>query len=240
MVSNVSKSVLMLADFRDSEIKRIESRVMGEIAQYDLVCRATREEVKINTSIRNKEILRKKQKLKGNNTVSRAEKEFEKMVDDFEEQKSRDIQELLIDFVMIQLKMHIQSVNVLTKVYKEIQEVDDKKDLQDLKAKLFGETTSEDTDLSKLNKVRSQSMGALNTIFHANQFRRKFNKNQSLASLDSEFQGRRPTPKITLTKTTSVESVADDTEEPETESDTEAEEEIVLQKNSHLHVKSLN
>ena len=47
--------------FRDAEVKRLESKVVNELSQYDGICKHSREEVKATFSAREKELVRKRQ-----------------------------------------------------------------------------------------------------------------------------------------------------------------------------------
>lgn len=53
---------LVLACFSsDTEVKRLESKVVNELSQYDGICKHSREEVKAIFSAREKELVRKRQ-----------------------------------------------------------------------------------------------------------------------------------------------------------------------------------
>lgn len=126
-----------------------------------------REEVKINASIRNKEVLRKRAtEQRRGSTVLRADRDFEKIIEDFEEQKNKDLKELMLNYVKIQLKVHLDGVNHLTNVYKILQDVDCSKDAIKFKETILDQHVKEEA-LSKDSRGKSQSMGALNTLMNS-------------------------------------------------------------------------
>lgn len=177
-----------LADVRDWETTQIETRILSELGQYDQVCKALREEVKINASIRNKEVLRKRAaEQKRGSTVLRADRDFEKIVEDFEEQRNKDLKAMMMSFVTIQLKVHLEGVNRLTDLYRKLKDIDCSEDavkFRDsvLECKAAVQSTVEST---LMNKSRSQSMGALNTLMHpSNPFRRLSSKHQQAERLN--------------------------------------------------------
>lgn len=163
-----AQGVTQLADLRDWETHQIEGQIVSEARQYDQVCKALLEEVKINASIRNKEVLRKRAaEQKRGSTVLRADRDFEKIIEDFEEQKNKDLKQLVMNFVNIQLKVHLEGVNHLTLLYRQLKDIDCTED-----AVKFRDSILESKDEPKI-KSRSQSMGALNTLMHpSNPFRR--------------------------------------------------------------------
>lgn len=47
--------------FSDTQVKRLENKVVSELSQYDSICKHSREEVKATFSAREKELVRKRQ-----------------------------------------------------------------------------------------------------------------------------------------------------------------------------------
>lgn len=200
-----------LADLRDWETSQIESKVIGELVQYDQVCKALREEVKINASIRNKEVLRKRAtEQRRGSTVLRADSDFEKIVEDFEEQKNKDTKDVLLNFVSIQLKMHLDAVNQLTQLHGKLKDIDCLEDAIKYRDSIL---EGKEQDLVEA-KQRSQSMGALNNLMHpSNPFRRfnskapaeKLNKSQEDIIEAGAAPKTRDPPKILLNTEDSAE-----------------------------------
>lgn len=239
-----------LADLRDWEATKLDALILGEVTQYDQVCKAIREEVKINASIRGKEVLRRRAtEQKRNSTVLRADNDFEKIIEDFEEQKNKDLKSLMLNFVKIQLKLHMDSVNQLTQVYQRIQDIDCTEDAIKFKEDTLKLTANDpkQTMSSKLIKSRSQSMGALNNIMHpSNPFRRlTVHSKQSLLNrseenvVDDSVRGKQLTdesrPRISIN---SDESAAEDelTNSEEEQDDETTDQEEKKPRRTHLKI----
>jgi hypothetical protein len=56
--------------------------------------------------------------------------EIREISDSFEKQKYDDLRSILTDFILIQMKYHATSVELLTAAYSDINEMNEKKDFQ--------------------------------------------------------------------------------------------------------------
>uniref|UniRef100_A0A182UP43 BAR domain-containing protein n=1 Tax=Anopheles merus TaxID=30066 RepID=A0A182UP43_ANOME len=179
---SMAKAVTLLGDFHDARVKRLEAKIVSELAQYETVCKHCKEDLKEALLVRDKDLAKRKQLeqsksrngrlkrntndteiIKSNLEVEKALKEIEHQVERFEKQKLHDLKELLLSFVLIELKMHTQAVEVLSATYQDISDIDESKDLQ---------------------RIKSQSMGALNATLAGFNTGRK-NKSLSSNSLNS-------------------------------------------------------
>lgn len=243
---DVGQTITHLADCRDWETNQIETQIIGELSQYDQVCKALREEVKINASIRNKEVLRKRAaEQKRGSTVLRADRDFEKIIEDFEEQKNKDLKELLLAFVNIQLKVHLDGVNQLTKLYGKLKDIDCSEDAIKYRDEILEGKKIIPLE-AKLIKSRSQSMGALNNLMHpSNPFRRLSSKYQQQAERLNRSQEdiiEATTEKVVIPPKIHLETEEEDESDEEgtvsEESDTDRER---LDRKAHqLHVPKYN
>lgn len=68
--------------------------------------------------------------MKSNMEVADALKEMEQTIDSFEKHKLEDTKTILTDFILINLKYHAQTLELLTSAFQDISEIDEKKDLQ--------------------------------------------------------------------------------------------------------------
>lgn len=62
--------------------------------------------------------------------VSRVVKGLEEQIDSFEKQKLHDIKTILSSFVTVQLSFHAKAVELLTKAYQDVAEIDEAQDLE--------------------------------------------------------------------------------------------------------------
>uniref|UniRef100_A0A182YDN1 BAR domain-containing protein n=1 Tax=Anopheles stephensi TaxID=30069 RepID=A0A182YDN1_ANOST len=199
-LSSMAKAVTLMGDFHDARVKRLETKIVAELSQYEAVCKHCKEDVKEALLVRDKDLARRKQLeqsksrngrlkrntndtelIKSNLEVEKALKEIEHQVERFEKQKLHDLKELLQSFVLIELKMHTQAVEVLSATYQDISDIDEAKDLQQFKKILQQDTVP---DRYFLQRIKSQSMGALNATLAGFTAGRK-NKSLSSNSLNS-------------------------------------------------------
>ena len=62
--------------------------------------------------------------------MSRVVKGLEEQIDSFEKQKLHDVKSIFLDFVLIELGFHAKAVELFTKAYQDIVEIDEAKDLE--------------------------------------------------------------------------------------------------------------
>lgn len=62
--------------------------------------------------------------------VSRVVKGLEEQIDSFERRKLHDIRSVLLDFVSVELGFHTKAVELFTKAYQDLAEIDVSKDLE--------------------------------------------------------------------------------------------------------------
>ncbi|XP_055639344.1 CBY1-interacting BAR domain-containing protein 1-A isoform X2 [Toxorhynchites rutilus septentrionalis] len=200
-MSSLSKALTLIGDFQDLEVKRLESRIVSELSQYELVCKHCKDSVKDAILTRDKELAKRKQLdqararnvrgkksakdaelIKSNLDVSKSMKAMEEIVGRFEKQKLVDLKSMLMDFVMIELKFHTNAVEVLSATYQDISDIDENKDYQQFKKYL---QQDEHSDRYFLQRIKSQSMGALSSMFAATSAGGRKNKSSSSNSLNS-------------------------------------------------------
>ncbi|XP_058450562.1 CBY1-interacting BAR domain-containing protein homolog isoform X2 [Malaya genurostris] len=213
-LSSLSKAITLLGDFQDLQVKRLENRIVSELSQYEVVCKHCKDSVKDAIISRDKELAKRKQLdqartriargnrtskdselIKSNMEVSKSLKEIEEIVGKFEKQKLTDLKNLLMEFVMIELKFHTNAVEVLSATYQDISDIDEQKDYQQFKKYLQQDELS---DRYFLQRIKSQSMGALSSMFAASSTGNRKNKSLSSTSLNSS-QEQETSPVTTVT-----------------------------------------
>ncbi|XP_053692073.1 CBY1-interacting BAR domain-containing protein homolog [Sabethes cyaneus] len=219
-LSSLSKAITLIGDFQDAEVKRLENRIVSELSQYEIVCKHCKESVKDAILSRDKELAKRKQldqarlrNVRGKKTAKDAEliksnlelsknlKEMEEIVGRFEKQKLVDLKNLLMDFVMIELKFHTNAIEVLSATYQDISDIDENRDYQGVHKEIkrqnrqFKKFLQQD-ELSEryfLQRIKSQSMGALSSMFAAASSGNRRNKSLSSTSLNSSQEQEKPT-----------------------------------------------
>uniref|UniRef100_A0A8D8D3C5 Protein FAM92A1 n=1 Tax=Culex pipiens TaxID=7175 RepID=A0A8D8D3C5_CULPI len=197
-LSSLSKAITLIGDFQDLEVKRLENRIVSELSQYEIVCKHCKDNVKDAIVVRDKELAKRKQLdqararnnrgkktakdaelMKSNLEVTKSLKEMEEIVSKFEKQKLLDLKNLLMDFVMIELKFHSNAIEVLSATYQDISDIDENRDYQQFKKYLQQDELSE---RYFLQRIKSQSMGALSSMFAATGSSGGGRRNKSLSS----------------------------------------------------------
>lgn len=135
-----SNGLSLLADHETLEIRRLEERIVADLTQQQLICQNAKEEVKSQLSIRDRELSKRKHlegKSKNENEIilsnmqiSKVLKEIMTVSEQFEEHKVADTKELLSNLVLVELKHHAACLEILTTMYSDIDEIDEKKDIE--------------------------------------------------------------------------------------------------------------
>ncbi|KAK8735683.1 hypothetical protein OTU49_005264 [Cherax quadricarinatus] len=140
-----------IQDYRNVEVERLESRVVGEIALYGGICKTAREELKQSFSTRQQEISHRQNlektksrypqnrqqiviaetKLqKANVEARRACENIEEKMDLFEQRKVADLKRVLKEFVQTELAFHAKALELYTKAYTHIANIEEEEDLE--------------------------------------------------------------------------------------------------------------
>ncbi|XP_004930896.1 CBY1-interacting BAR domain-containing protein 1 isoform X1 [Bombyx mori] len=179
-LDNLSVTLTALEEYRNCEVQRLEAKVIGELSQYDTICKHAREEVKHAMNVRDKELARKKvldkarerqpfnrqqvtyaesEFMKTSAEMSRSAKSLSEQTEFFEKRKLQQLKNLLSDFVTIEMAFHAKAVELLTVGYQQIDEINDKADLENFRRKLRSPEKQVSTGIS----ARSSSLASLMT-----------------------------------------------------------------------------
>ncbi|XP_048486207.1 CBY1-interacting BAR domain-containing protein 1-A isoform X1 [Plutella xylostella] len=150
-LENLSLTLSALEEYRNCAVQRMEAKVIGELSQYETICKHAREELKHTMSVRDKELSRKKvldksrerqpfnrqqvayaesELLKASAEMSRTAKGLSEQTDFFERRKLQQLKSLLSDFIMIEMTFHAKAVELLTIAYQRVDEINEKADLE--------------------------------------------------------------------------------------------------------------
>ncbi|XP_068083444.1 CBY1-interacting BAR domain-containing protein 1-B [Anabrus simplex] len=147
-----SGTLCNIGDYRDVHVQRLENKVVSELSQYEGICKHAKDEVKSIFAVRDREISRRRhldrlrernprnrqqismaesELMKASADVSRTVKALEEQVDMFEKKKLHDIRAALLGYVTIELSFHAKAVELFTKAYQELADIDEDQDLED-------------------------------------------------------------------------------------------------------------
>ncbi|XP_046961152.1 CBY1-interacting BAR domain-containing protein 1 [Vanessa cardui] len=177
-LDNLSITLTAVEEYRNCEVQRLEAKVIGELCQYESICKHAREELKHTMNVREKEMSRKKvldkakerqpfnrqqvtyaesELLKASAEMSRTAKGLSEQTEFFERRKLQQLKTLLSDFVMIEMTFHAKAVELLSVAYQQIADINEKADLENFKRKLRSPEKQVSTGIS----VRSSSLASL-------------------------------------------------------------------------------
>ncbi|XP_026757359.2 CBY1-interacting BAR domain-containing protein 1 isoform X2 [Galleria mellonella] len=177
-LENLSITLTAIEEYRNCEVQRLEAKVVGELCQYEAICKHAREELKHTMNVREKELARKKvldkakerqpfnrqqvtyaesELLKASAEMSRTAKGLSEQTEFFERRKLQQLKTLLSDFVMIEMTFHSKAVELLTVAYQQINDINDKADLENFRRKLRSPEKQVNTGIS----ARSSSLASL-------------------------------------------------------------------------------
>ncbi|XP_045511752.1 protein FAM92A [Colias croceus] len=177
-LDNLSLTLTAIEEYRNCAVQRLEAKVIGELSQYENICKHAREELKHTMSVREKEMARKKvldkarerqpfnrqqvtyaesELLKASAEMSRTAKGLSELTEFFERRKLQQLKGLLTDFVMVEMTFHSRAVELLTVAYRQIGDINDKADLENFKRKLRSPEKPVSTGIS----ARSSSLASL-------------------------------------------------------------------------------
>ncbi|XP_058802636.1 CBY1-interacting BAR domain-containing protein 1-A isoform X3 [Phymastichus coffea] len=206
---NFSNTLSVLGDYRDAEVNRLNAKVVAPLSQYQHTCKRAKENVKTTFAARDEE-LQRKQKLdnarkenpknrekisqahlnfmKASREVSKVVKSLEEQIDSFEKQKLHDIKTILLSFVTVQLSFHAKAVELLTKAYQDVAEIDEGQDLEEFREAL--RTTESSKSGKRLGFRQAYSLMNLHSRSSPSpQNLRKQNVHRTTESLDSSKTG---------------------------------------------------
>jgi hypothetical protein len=143
-MNEFSQTITHLADIEDLKISRMEEKIIGELISYEFLCRNTREEVKNLVAVRDREMSKRRnievgKRARGsteneimlsNIQLSKVLKELSSVAETFEKKKLTDTKEILLNFVLIQLKYFASGLEIFSSAYESVSNIDDKSDLE--------------------------------------------------------------------------------------------------------------
>ncbi|XP_030025097.2 protein FAM92A isoform X2 [Manduca sexta] len=238
-LENVSITLTAIEEYRNCEVQRLEAKVIGELSQYESICKHAREEVKHSISVREKELARKKvldktrerqpfnrqqvtyaetELQKASAEMSRTAKGLSEQTEFFERRKLQQLKSLLTDFVMIEMTFHAKAVELLTVAYQQIADINDKADLENFRRKLRSPEKQVNTGIS----ARSSSLASLMTTYSPSKDNDNSLVNKNIKSPEKTGMNRSTSLAALMNQSSSKdEDQTTDTEESEEEDTSE-------------------
>ncbi|XP_032572046.1 protein FAM92A isoform X1 [Drosophila sechellia] len=240
-LKSFTNAVTIMGDYMDINVHRLEHKIVNELAQFEQLCKSTRDNLRLAVIARDKEVLRQRQmlelksKFSANNSaadselfkakmeVQRTNKEIDDIIGNFEQRKLRDLKQIISDFILISMKQHTKALEILSASCYDIGTIDERDDFLEFQKlmKTKEEPASRKTALKK--GLRSQSMDSLEHEHLVSPLKRRqklsrSNKNLTGAGIN---HGSKTEPE----DETDEQDEEDDDEDEETEQSADEEEE---------------
>ncbi|XP_026667006.1 protein FAM92A-A isoform X2 [Ceratina calcarata] len=235
-LTNFSATLSVIGDYSDAKVQRFDAKIVAPLSQYATICKHAREDVKNIFTARDKELTRKRhldrlrernprnrqmitqaesELMKASVEVSRVVRGLEEQIDSFEKRKSHDLKTILLDFIVIELSFHAKTLELLTKAYQDIADIDESKDLEE-----FREVMRVPDSVARLSTVgrtsfrQSYSLTNLASRFMASPMISQKSSNRMAESTDST----KSSLKTNSSESVQIEEFGDSSEETESES----------------------
>ncbi|KAG7201544.1 hypothetical protein KM043_004294 [Ampulex compressa] len=234
-LTNFSATLSVIGDYRDAEVRRLDAKVISPLSQYSTICKHARDDVKSTFAARDKELTRRRQLdkvrernprnrqmishaeselMKASVEVSRVIKGLEEQIDSFEKRKIHDLKTVLLDYVIIELSFHTKSLELLTKAYRDIADIDEAKDLEE-----FRETIRIPDSIARLDTVgRTSFRQAYSLTNLASRFTSSPMISQKLSHRSAELTDSAKSVRTNSSESVQVEEYGANSDESESES----------------------
>ncbi|XP_075182349.1 CBY1-interacting BAR domain-containing protein 2 [Anomaloglossus baeobatrachus] len=180
-MKNMAEELAKIQDYRHAQVERLETKVVNPMKSYGPLIKEKRAEIKKFNTVRNKEIkeLQKLEKLRhrapsDRHMISQAEssvqkasvdaarttQQLEEIIDNFQQQKIKDIQKIFSDFLTVEMIFHARALEVYTNAFHGLQDCDLERDMEDFRSKIHINTGTQDARPVPATNVSS------NTTWH--------------------------------------------------------------------------
>ncbi|XP_069595531.1 CBY1-interacting BAR domain-containing protein 2 [Ranitomeya imitator] len=162
---NMAEEMAKIQDYRHAQVERLETKVVNPLKAYGPLIKDKRAEIKKFNTVRNKEIkeLQKLEKLRhrapsDRHMISQAEssvqkasvdaarttQQLEEVIDNFQQQKIKDLQKIFSDFLTVEMIFHARALEVYTNAFHRLQDCDLERDMEDFRSKIHINTGTQD------------------------------------------------------------------------------------------------
>nr|CAD7575620.1 unnamed protein product [Timema californicum] len=173
-LSKFSATLSAVSDYRDAEVRRLETKVVSELSQYEGICKHAKEEVKSTFAARDRELARRRQldRVRERSPRNRQQIALEEQIDIFEKKKLHDLKSVLLDFVTVELSFHAKAIELYTRAHQEIAEIDEDGDMEEFRSALRVPESISRLDTVKRTSFRNSSFSLASIFATPQTFRR--------------------------------------------------------------------
>ncbi|XP_067886923.1 CBY1-interacting BAR domain-containing protein 1 [Heterodontus francisci] len=177
-LNNFADHFALVQDYRHAEVERLEAKVVEPMKKYGSITKLKKEDVKVASCAikRESKQIAHVEKIRQRNPsdrqiVTQAESELQRVtmdttrisrqleetIDDFQEEKIKDIKKIFGDFITIEIAFHAKALEVYSNAYQHIQNIDEEADLE-----IFRNTLHLQPNQPRLSIVSANSINTMN------------------------------------------------------------------------------
>ncbi|XP_072900878.1 CBY1-interacting BAR domain-containing protein 1 [Hemitrygon akajei] len=177
-LSSFADHFALIQDYRHAEVERLEAKVVEPLKKYGSITKLKREDLKIATGAIKRESKQiahvEKMRLRNpsdRQIVTQAENELQRVtmdatrisrqleetIDDFQEEKIKDIKKIFGDFITIEMAFHAKALEVYSNAYQHVQNIDEEADME-----IFRNTLHLYNNQARLSIVSANSANTMN------------------------------------------------------------------------------
>uniref|UniRef100_UPI00398ED794 CBY1-interacting BAR domain-containing protein 1 n=1 Tax=Pristiophorus japonicus TaxID=55135 RepID=UPI00398ED794 len=168
----------LVQDYRHAEVERLEAKIVEPLKKYGSITKLKKEDLKVALGAIKRESKQiahvEKMRLRNpsdRQIVTQAETELQRVtmdatrisrqleetIDDFQEDKIKDLKKIFGDFITVELAFHAKALEVYSKAYQHIQNIDEDADME-----IFRNTLHLQDNQPRLSIVSANSINTMN------------------------------------------------------------------------------
>ncbi|XP_059834676.1 CBY1-interacting BAR domain-containing protein 1 [Hypanus sabinus] len=175
-LSSFADHFALIQDYRHAEVERLEAKVVEPLKKYGSITKLKREDLKIATGaikreskqiahvekmrLRNpsdRQIVAENELQRVTMDATRISRQLEETIDDFQEEKVKDIKKIFGDFITIEMAFHAKALEVYSNAYQHVQNIDEEADME-----IFRNTLHLHNNQARLSIVSANSANTMN------------------------------------------------------------------------------
>ncbi|XP_032876019.1 protein FAM92A isoform X2 [Amblyraja radiata] len=177
-LSSFADHFALIQDYRHAEVERLEAKVVKPLKKYGSITKLKKEDLRIATDAIKRETkqLVQVEKLRLRNPsdrqivtqaenelhrvsmdATRVSRQLEETIDDFQQDKIKDLKKIFGDFITIEMSFHAKALEVYSNVYQHVQNIDEEADME-----IFRNTLHLQDNQARLSIVSANSASVIN------------------------------------------------------------------------------
>ncbi|XP_041045436.1 protein FAM92A isoform X1 [Carcharodon carcharias] len=179
-LSGFADHLALIQDYRHAQVERLEAKVVEPMKKYGSIAKLKKEDLKVASGAIRREsrqiahVERMRQRNPSDRQIvtqaeselqrvtmdaTRISRQLEETIDDFQEEKIKDIKKIFGDFITIEMAFHAKALEVYSNAYQHIQNIDEEADME-----IFRNTLHLQDSQPRLSIVSANSVNTMNGV----------------------------------------------------------------------------